>query len=28
LNSLKNENAIELIVKRNGVAMPLKIQVK
>jgi general secretion pathway protein C len=28
LNSLKNENAIELMVKRNGVAMPLKIQVK
>jgi type II secretion system protein C len=28
LNSLKNENAIELMVKRNGVAVPLKIQVK
>ncbi|MEY4065268.1 MAG: hypothetical protein RIR26_1476 [Pseudomonadota bacterium] len=28
LNSLKNENAIDLMVKRNGVAMPLKIQVK
>lgn len=28
LNALKNENAIELMVKRNGVAVPLKIQVK
>jgi general secretion pathway protein C len=28
LNSLRNENAIELMVKRNGVAVPLKIQVK
>lgn len=28
LNSLKNENAIELNVKRNGVTVPLKIQVK
>lgn len=28
LNSLKQENAIELSVKRNGVMMPLKIQVK
>ena len=28
LNSLKNENSIELNVKRNGVAVPLKIQVK
>lgn len=28
LNSLKQENSIELSVKRNGVTMPLKIQVK
>ena len=28
LNSLKQENQIELSVKRNGVTMPLKIQVK
>lgn len=28
LNSLKNENSIELMVKRNGTAVPLKIQVK
>jgi general secretion pathway protein C len=28
LNSLRNENGIELMVKRNGVAVPLKIQVK
>lgn len=28
LNSLKQENSIELNYKRNGVAMPLKIQVK
>lgn len=28
LNSLRQENAIELNIKRNGVSMPLKIQVK
>lgn len=28
LNSLRQENSIELSVKRNGVTMPLKIQVK
>lgn len=28
LNALRNENSIELSVKRNGVTMPLKIQVK